>query len=66
MDISHTQKSTEYIRYSIQKTKNANKLKGPSEDASVPFWREKKAITSGEEGRHLEGKMDKKGRKRGT
>ena len=26
------------------------KLKGPSEDASVPLGREKKAITSGERG----------------
>ena len=43
-----------------------NKMKCPSEDASVLFGREKKAITSGEEGRDLEGKMDKKGRKRGT
>ena len=28
--------------------KKVNKLKGPSEDASVPLGREKKAITSGE------------------
>ena len=44
----------------IQSTelKKVNKLKGPSEDASVPFGREKKAITSGEGERDLEGKVD--------
>jgi hypothetical protein len=26
--------------------KKVNKLKGPSEDTSIPLWREKKAITS--------------------
>jgi hypothetical protein len=47
--------------------KKVNKLKGPSEDASIPLGREKKAITSGEDGRDLEGKVDR-GRKgkRGT
>jgi hypothetical protein len=37
----------------IQSTelKKANKLKGPSEDASIPLGREKKAITGGELGR---------------
>jgi hypothetical protein len=44
----------------IQSTelKKTNKLKGPSEVASVPPGREKKAITSGEGGRDLGGKVD--------
>jgi hypothetical protein len=33
-----------------------SKLKGPSEDASVPHGREKKATRGGKEGRNLEGK----------
>ena len=43
----------------IQSTelKKVNKLKGPSEDASVPLGREKKAITSGEGGRDLGGNV---------
>jgi hypothetical protein len=41
-----------YRIYKIQFTelKKFNKLKGKSEDASVPLGREKKAITSGREG----------------
>jgi hypothetical protein len=48
--------------------KNINKLKGPSEDASVPFGREKKAITSREEGRDLGRKVvgEGSGGERGT
>ena len=44
----------------IQSTelKKVNKLKGQSEDASVPLRREKKAITSGEGGEDLGGKVD--------
>jgi hypothetical protein len=38
--------------------KRLNKLKCPSEDISVPPGREKKVITSREEGRDLEGKVD--------
>jgi hypothetical protein len=42
------------------KLKKVNKLKFPSEDPSVPLWREKKTITSGEEGgRESERKMGK-------
>jgi hypothetical protein len=37
--------------------KKVNKMKCPSEDASVPLGREKKAITSGEGGRDLGGKV---------
>ena len=46
--------------YKIQSTefKRLNKMKCPSEDASVPIEREKKAITSGEEGSDLGGKVD--------
>ena len=36
-----------------------NKLKCPSEDASVPLGREKKAITSGKGGRDLGGKVSR-------
>jgi hypothetical protein len=36
-----------------------NKLKCPSENASVPLGREKNAITSGEGRRNLGGKVDK-------
>ena len=52
MDISHKK---EYRIPKIQSTelKKVNKLKGPSEDASVPLGREKKAITSGERGKNL-------------
>ena len=48
----------------IQSTelKKVNKLKCPSEDTSVPHGREKKAITSGEGGRDLGGKVDMRGR----
>jgi hypothetical protein len=44
----------------IQSTelKKVNKLKSSSKDASVPLGREKKAITSGEGGRDLGGKVD--------
>ena len=44
----------------IQSTelKKINKLKWPSEDTSVPLGREKKAFTSGEGGKDLEGKLD--------
>jgi hypothetical protein len=41
--------------------KKVHKLKCPSEDASVPLGREKKAITSGERRRGLEGKVDRAG-----
>jgi hypothetical protein len=43
----------------------ANKQKGPSEDASVPLGREKKATTSGEGGRTWEEKV-MEGEERGT
>jgi hypothetical protein len=39
--------------------KKVNKLKGPSKDASVLCGREKRAITSGKEGRNLGGNMGK-------
>ena len=54
-----------YRRPMIQSTelKTINKLKGPNEDASVPLGREKKATTSGEEGRYQRGKVDGAGEK---
>jgi hypothetical protein len=50
----------------IQSTelKMVNKLKCPSEDISVPLEREKKATTSTEGERHMEGKVDRVGRQR--
>ena len=64
MDISQTNKQTNspnkpnpkpnpYRIPKIQYTelKKLNKLKCPSEDASVPLGRQKKAITSGEGGK---------------
>ena len=49
MDINKKKKT--YRIHKIQSTefKRFNKLKCPSEDASVPFGREKKAITVGRE-----------------
>ena len=44
---------------------NFNKLKCPSENTSVPLGREKKSITSGEEGRDLGGQVDR-GRSQGV
>jgi hypothetical protein len=43
----------------IQSTelKKVNKLKCPSEDASIPLGRENKAITSGERVRDMGGKV---------
>jgi hypothetical protein len=57
VDISQKRKQKQkqklYRIHKIQSTelKKLNKLKCPSEDASVPFGREKKAITSGEGGK---------------
>jgi hypothetical protein len=45
-------------KINITELKMLNKLKGPTEDTSVPFVREKKAITSGEGGKDLGGKVD--------
>ena len=47
-----------YRIHKIQSTefKRLNKLKCPSEDASVPLGRKEKAITGGEEGGTWEGK----------
>ena len=64
--LAKKKKSTEYPRYSPQNSKKVNKLKCPSEDASVPLGREKKAITSGEGGRNLGGKIDGGIGERGT
>ena len=60
MDISQNKK---YRIPTIQSTelKKVNKLMCPSEDASVPLQREKKAITSGVGGRDLGGKVGGKG-----
>jgi hypothetical protein len=51
-------KSTAYTRYSPQNSKIINKLKGPSEDASVSLGREKKATSRHEGGSHLGRKVD--------
>ena len=44
---------------SVHRTQKGQQDEGPSEDSSIPLWREKKAITSGEEGRDLGGKVDR-------
>jgi hypothetical protein len=54
VDVS--QKNVEYPRYT--ELKKVNKLKCPSEDASIPLGREKKAITSGKGRRDLGRKVD--------
>ena len=66
MDISQKKKK-KYRIPKIQSTelKKVNKLKCPSEDASVPLGREKKAVMGEEGGRDLSGKGDREG-KRGT
>jgi hypothetical protein len=47
-----------YLQTQFTELKKINKLKCPSEDASVPLGREKKAITSREGGRNLRGKVE--------
>jgi hypothetical protein len=42
----------------LRKVPQVNKLKCPSEDASVPLGREEKTITSGEGGRDLGEKIN--------
>jgi hypothetical protein len=54
-------KEKEKNPYRIQKIqstefKRLNKLKCPSQDTSVPLWREKKTITHGEGGRGVLGR----------
>jgi hypothetical protein len=46
--------------------KNVSKLKGPSEDASVPLGREKNVITIGDDGRDLRGKVKRRLGKEGN
>jgi hypothetical protein len=55
--IKERKKVDKYRIPKVQSTelKKVNQLKGLSEDSSVQLWREKKAITSGEDGRHLVG-----------
>jgi hypothetical protein len=53
---NNNNKTPEYPRFKATELKKVTKLKYPSEDASVPLEREKKAITSGEGGRDLGGK----------
>jgi hypothetical protein len=50
-----------YRKPEIQSTE-LNKLKCPSEDASVSLWRERKAITSGEGEKDLGGKEEGEGK----
>jgi hypothetical protein len=68
VDISQKRKKTIkqnkiYRINKIQSTefKRLNKLKCPCQNPSVPLGREKKAITSGEGGRDLGGKVDGQG-----
>ena len=64
LDIS--QKYHRIPRMQSAELKKFNKLKGTSEEDSIPFWRKKKAITGWgrEEGRLLNGRGDieRKGR----
>ena len=58
-------------RIQFTELKKVRKPEGPSEDSSILLEREKKAITSGEGGRELGGKMGRvwgvgSGEKRGT
>jgi hypothetical protein len=46
----------------VHRTQEGQQAKCPSEDVSVPLWREKKVITSGDGGRELGGKVDGVGR----
>ena len=55
MDIS--QKKYRIPRIQFTELKKVNKLKGPCDDVSVPFGREKKAIMEGTEG----GRRDNEG-----
>ena len=54
------QNKTPYRIYKLQPTEfnRFNKLKCPSEDASVPLGRKKKAIICGQRGRDAEGKSE--------
>ena len=57
MDIS--QKKYRIPKIQFTDLKKFNKLKDPSENASVPFGREKKAITRWVGVRDLRGKVDR-------
>jgi hypothetical protein len=48
-----------YENNTIHRTQKFNKLKDPSEDASVSLGKKKKAITNREGGRHLGGKLNR-------
>jgi hypothetical protein len=56
VDISQKKKKYRVPKIKYTELKKKNKMKGPSEDASVPLGRQKKATTSREIGRDLEGK----------
>jgi hypothetical protein len=49
VDISQ-KKKCQIPKIQLTELKQVNKLKGPTEDASVPLGREKKATTKGEGG----------------
>jgi hypothetical protein len=57
VDISH-KKICRIPKIQSTELKKLNKLKCPSEDTLIPFCREKKAITNGEGGRGLGGKVE--------
>ena len=69
MDSSQKKKKKKKKEYRIPKIqstelKKVNKLKGPSEDASVPLGREMKAITGDRKRRDLGGRADRPGGER--
>ena len=56
--VDFSQKIVQNTQDTVQELRKINKLKGPSEVASLPLGRERKAITTGEGGRDLERKVD--------
>ena len=58
MDISQ-KKNYRIPKIQSIEIKKVNKLKGPSEDTSVPLGREKKATTSGEGRKNMGGKVER-------
>ena len=57
-EVTQTQKDMHGLKIQSPELKKVNKPRCSSEDASVPLGREKKAITSGEGGEDLGGKVD--------
>jgi hypothetical protein len=52
------EKTVQITQDTVDRTQKLNKLKCPSEDSSLPLVKAKKAITIGEGGKDLGGKVD--------